>query len=1424
VDAHPKQSGSAVAPARGLAILIGIAEYQDPALRLDSPARDVARLGEVLRELHHFDVHSIVDSQATKTGLRSLLHEQLATTTGDRRLIIYFAGHGVARDSFGGLRGYLVPFDGGDDLDSLLSMDELAQAIDGLPCRQLLLILDCCFAGVFRWSASRDFGTASPTMYQERFERMCTHRAWQALTAAAHDELASDVDIVGMRLGARSTSPFLSVLVEALEGSADEIVDAEGGDGVITATDLYQFIRKKLPITQTAGIWPLRNHQKGEFIFLTPHRQLRLKNAIELTAETCPYRGFEIYEEEHEALLFGRDRQLEELVEHTMSRPMTIVLGRSGVGKSSLVRAGLIPKLKRLEQQIIGPFRPGSTSAASLEAALATPIAPAVLIIDQLEELYTQVTRPEAEAFVALLAAWVKEGGRVVCTLRIDLEPQMWTGPLKEWWSNGRFALREMTQDQLREVIESPAEDRMLLFDPPELVDELTNAVIAMPGGLPLLSFTLAELYRAMLERTDVGVKPDRTLKAVDYEKLGGVAGALQRRLDEIYGAQDELHRLAMKYALLRMVTVRGGAYTRRPVPAWELDEEANPAIHDVLETLRGARLVVAGPDNEPTVEPAHDAVIGGWSRLKDWLAEKGALGDLVLHRELTEAAGKPGTAPPLWTWDTRRNAARTRLAADRLNAREREFLRRSDRNRRWSIVAANALALLVVALIAYAWWQDRESERSDARAREQELKAAVEQKNAQFATGLRLHGDGVAALLEHDATTATALLAEALVLRDNLDTRARLLEARVAMPSAYWNETTGAGTIAVSPVRAQVALVFRPSAPDAPAKVALWDVASRRKLENLPEDTNGVAAFSPDGKMFAYSGTRGDVWLVDTGGSVRYLEGVTNGKKPVRRLVFDASSSLLGAAREDGTVTVYDLTKGNRVDFDEGESLIALALSGDGKLVAAGGSSYSFSIRDRATMQKLGTGTHRDTVQSLAFDATGKTLVSGGADGVMKLWAVPTKPTTLEPFQVVTVGHSINDLAFDPRQPRVALACEDGVVRLWDSQANQIMLALAGQRDSFFRIAFSSDGRRLFAGAIERSFNVWELDEHGGRTILRSPLTKDEGGELYGVFSTDGRTLMTASSSGAIRSWSVKPPHGGDVVRQSPNEVYTITTGVGGWVATAGAKHRGGSVFLWNMASPANARQIPHDAETNGVSFDLDGRTLLTGGRDYKVRLWDVASGASRGSFGLTGSVWNAAFSPTDPTLVATGDGDKVTALWRLSGDGAAQHFQFRESGEVWGIAFSQDGNTFASGGVSRQLHVWKLSSRAEGMEVSQSAAFTDHTGTITSIAYGKDPDLVASGGMDGVTYLTKISARASIPLRDHTMPVWWVAMSRDGAHVASGGLDGRIALWRMDAIAEVIWNARPAELAAVARSSTGITVTNGAGTPCERCGTIAW
>jgi hypothetical protein len=387
-----------------LAIAIGINQYQNGIAKLNTAKPDAETLADLLRDEYQYQVELITDDTERKPTLKELenlltkwLPEQLQPPAENNRLVFYFAGHGMPLESDDGPRGFLLPQDADPKKpETFLSMQVLHDALVNLPCHHLLVILDCCFAGSFRWASTRKLIPIPETIHREHYDRFIRYPAWQVITSTAHNQEAldflSDKRGISKKSQDKKHSPFAEALFEALQnGDPDEkgrqYKKADlTKDGVITAPELYLYLRDNVETRsserQTPGLYPLKKHDRGEYIFHNPNFDPQtLSKADPINETNNPYRGLKSFEEEHAHFFFGRQELIETLYTRIAApdHSLTVVLGVSGSGKSSLVKEGLIPYLResskppindRHQWHILNPIRPSESPFAALARTL----------------------------------------------------------------------------------------------------------------------------------------------------------------------------------------------------------------------------------------------------------------------------------------------------------------------------------------------------------------------------------------------------------------------------------------------------------------------------------------------------------------------------------------------------------------------------------------------------------------------------------------------------------------------------------------------------------------------------------------------------------------------------------------------------------------------------------------------------------------------------------------------------------------------------------------------------------------------------------------------------------------------------------------------------------------------------------------------
>jgi hypothetical protein len=355
----------------GLAVVVGI-NYTGTA-RLKNACSDAYAVGELLHKVHGFDIIEVYDHAATRTELEALLSRLPVLASSYQQVVFYFSGHG-RRDpqAPGGEDGELMPYGFQHDGNRGISMSAVRRIFEDLEGpKQILLLLDCCAAGAM---GLRDVEPMTRPLFEEQFDRLIEHRAVQLIASAAHDQQA--LDYFSWRQAydgqADNHSPFAWAVLEALSRRSDRHAVDHNRDGIFLASELYHFVSKRLgawngnavqPHEQKPVLFTLRGHEGGEFLFFSQDELPARERAAEKFGNSNPFRKSAYHEADWD-LFFGRDRWIELLVAGVEEHRVTVLTGPSGSGKSSLVNAGVVPKLRDRGWQIIEAGRREVASGA----------------------------------------------------------------------------------------------------------------------------------------------------------------------------------------------------------------------------------------------------------------------------------------------------------------------------------------------------------------------------------------------------------------------------------------------------------------------------------------------------------------------------------------------------------------------------------------------------------------------------------------------------------------------------------------------------------------------------------------------------------------------------------------------------------------------------------------------------------------------------------------------------------------------------------------------------------------------------------------------------------------------------------------------------------------------------------------------------
>lgn len=1146
-----------------------------------------------------------------------------------------------------------------------------------------------------------------------------------------------------------------------------------------------------------------------------------------------PYRGLLVFQPEHHRFFFGRDKEIEQIQTLLLSQRkaglprLCVVAGASGTGKSSVVLAGAVPRLLAADPALrCVIMRPGSDPDAAMERALGSmqaetmPGASLLLVVDQLEEIFTHVETPERrQNFVQRLwklASDFGSGVSVLVTLRVDFIGTCGELKLDEsglrldtiaYDEAHRVFLSQLGSDSLRAAIEEPARAVGLTLEE-GLAMRMLADVGAEPGALPLLEDTLDLLWQR---------RRGRLLTQAAYEELGTVAGALYRRADALIDGLSQEGQQTARRMLVRLVSVADNLAlsTRRRVPLRTLrpDETEEATRFDrLLSQLIAARLVVSDGEGESqTIEVAHEALIRKWRRLSEWVsADRQMLADLARiegwvrqweDKEMKTllVGSQIGYVKELaerYKKDFPKKAAQLLVESE---AR----VQRQQRRQRWTQRLIVVVVVVFAILGLYARNRAARANQEAAVARDALRLAEVQALPQNPALRVRL-------LREFESDDPARMSGWLQAVTDILRDTAQLeLEIRTGQP---WKR----GDITLS-ADCQTVL----AAPEKGA-VRIWRDGKPAVTKALPDGLQLVsgAPLDPVGKRFVAAQPDGTTAILTTeeDSEPRRLVGHTG---PIACAGFSANGRLLITGSHDRTARVWDAVTGTAISVLRGHSgaLLHAALSSDGR--------YAVTLAADSTLRVWGVEEGRELIPSVQLRGELPIAAQFSADdehvflldrrGLVRMGSrdgtrpfLPLSPASRERGGLPSRGDDTFSIATEapggirlwsqtgarqfllagPQAPehygamvctdhdRIATVSSQGIVRLWRLGQPALKLGLRVLPiHHATSTSFSADGRRFLVASQDRVVQVWSADAH------EAPVALIEHADRLSVvnFSRDGKKIVAGSQDGTVRVYSAETGNELAIGRSAAKGNRRVTAAAfspdGRKIVTAWAEK---TAAVWRAEDGELLFELSgHQAEIISAGFSPDGQRIVTAAKDWTARIWNADGKGDPAVLTLHPfPYWSV--SP-DGSLIATSSFMDPVQIRRL--DGSAPPLTLGLPAHAYALAWSPDGRRIALGYQNQNaLALWNTDGQGEPTLLKP---YSSLVRTINWSANGARILVAGRGWGEPSALVWNGDGRGSpIALPGQDTEIISAALSADGKTAVTIGKHGSAWQWQLDYI----------------------------------------
>jgi WD40 repeat protein len=1142
-----------------------------------------------------------------------------------------------------------------------------------------------------------------------------------------------------------------------------------------------------------------------------------------------PFKHLAPFTREDAPVFFGRGREIRELYEEVTrpdGAPVVLLFGPTGAGKSSLLGAGLLPRLEASHEVLslrrdrafglagtLARALGGEDAGASWHRREETVGKPLAVLLDQAEEAWTRpLTHDgEVEDFAAVLRTLfgvreTRPRGRLVLGFRKEWLAEMLQLLDAEKLPRARVEVDHLDRDGIEEAVLGPASSNRLqrhygLEIDPELPARIAGDLIEQRAATiaPILQILLTKMWT---QAKSGSTSPRFTLDLYEGMKRRGLL--LDDFLEEQLRALRERRPEAMDSGLVLDLlffhtTPLGTAETRSAAEVAERYQHL-PEIPELVGQCKDRYLLAeseqeleAPGSDRATTRLAHDTL----APLLRWRFEfsdlPGQRAQRILLRAEEWAEGRTGE--PLGELDLARveegkvgMRARTHNE-ERLVEASRLQVERRRRQRRVLQLAAVAAVVMVLGAALLFLWQRQQARASEERSRDRAYAA--------LGTNLLVDHPTEASLValeirQPDSTpTADTLLHKALATSVQIARLSwhkgavqaasfspdgtRVVTASYDETARIWNATTGQPIFTLAGHKGPVlAASFSPDGTrvitaswDPPVRI--WNAATGQPIATLTGHKGKVfaASFSPDGTrvVTASDDNTARIWNAATGHPIATLTGHT---AQVWAASFSPDGTRVVTASLDKTARIWSAATGQPIATLTGhtDQVEAASFSPDGTRVVTASNDQTARIWNAATGQHIATLTgHTKGVESASFSPDGTRVVTASRDKTARIWNAATG----QPI-VTLMGHTdwVEASSFSSDGTRVVTASKDQTARIWNAATGQQLVTLTGHTNWVNAASFSPDGAKVVTASLDNTAGIWNATT--GEPIATLTGHRDE--LTAASFSPDGARVVTASADKTARIWNAATGHLIATLTGHIDAVGAASFSPDGTRAVTAATDK--TARIWNAANGQTiATLIGHTGEVLAASFSPDSTRVATAATDKTARIWNAATGQTIATLkGHTDAVWAASFSP-DGIRVVTASVDKTARIWNAAAGQTIVNLT-GHTGPVWDASFSPDGTRVVTAASDQTARIWNA---ATGQTI---ATLVGHTGPVWDASFSPDGTRVVTAAWDQTARIWNAATGQPIAvLTGHTDKVIYASFSSDGTRVVTASVDKTARIW---------------------------------------------